>query len=419
MTVGVEFCCGAIVTILLASAALADDAPEPRVARVKMELRSGDNVTDIVEQGDLLTVVGEQGPAYVVLTFEGRRGLVQKVNAVKLAEAVEVYDQLLKDKPQEGRIYNQRAAAWWARGDRQRALADFDKAIQLGYTQSHAFTSRGMFQAAAGNIDAALADFGQAIAKDPKDEVPRINRAALYLTQNKVDEALGDYDAAVSLNPKKAGNYQQRAVAHKLKGNRDAALADFQKALELEPKNPAALMGRGLIYFATDQHEKAVADFSAVIELSPQSATAYNNRGFNRQLMGDEAGALADYEKALQLSPDYPLCLQNKAWLLATSPTDKLRDGKRAIQAALKACELNKYQDPGDLKALAAAYAEAGQFAEAIGWQEKAMKLLPAEEQAEEQKVLEQLLDKKPLRETYDKPAVATASGRSNGQSPD
>lgn len=387
------------LAFVLPLAALAQDQTEPRVARVQMQLKFGDDVVDVIEPGELLTVVGEQDQAFVILTHPGRRGLVEKVNAVKLSEAVEIYDGLIKVNPKEGRIYTQRATAWWARGDNRRALADFDQAIQLGYVEPHAFTSRGMFHTAVGNIDAALKDFGRAIEKNPQDEVPHINRAAVYLAQNKIDLALADYARAIELSPKKADNYQQRAVAHRRKGDMDSALADFNKALALDPKHVASLMGRGYIWFQQDKHRDAVADFSAAIALAPNSAAAYNNRGFNQQLLGDGKSALADYDRALQLAPDYALCSQNKAWLLATSPDDALRSGPEAVKAALKACELNKYQVAADLKALAAAYAENGQFELAIGWQEKAIQLSSVDDKADEEKVLEQYKDKRPYRE--------------------
>jgi len=382
-----------------AALAAAQEPAEPRVARVQMQLKSGDEIVDVIEQGDLLTVMGEQERAYEVLTYQGRRGLVSKVNAVKLAEAVEIYDQLIKAKPMEGRLYTQRAMAWWARGDQQRAIADFDQAIQLGYQASHAFTSRGMFHTSAGHIDAALSDFGRAIEIDPKDEVPYINRAAIYMSQDKYDLALQDYDAAIRLKPNKAGNYQQRVMAHKMKRDLDAALADFNKALELDPKHVPALLGRGFIWYEQDKHQQAIADFSAVIALAPNSATAYNNRGYNRQLLGDPKGALQDYERALELAPDYALCYQNKAWLLATSPDDSLRNGKVAVLVALKACDLNKYKDPSDLRALAAAYAENQQFDLAIGWQEKALSLSPDSDKAEAETILELYKNKQPYRE--------------------
>src|SRR5262245_23268778 len=185
-----------LCTVALVGLVSAEDY-EPRVARVQMQLKFGDDIVDIIEPGELLTVVGEQQQGFVILTHPGRRGLVEKANAVKLAEAVEIYDELIKQSPKEGRLYTQRAAAWWARGERQHALADFDKAIQLGYVEPHAFTSRGMFHTAVGNLDAALKDFGEAIEKSPSDEVPRINRAAVYISQNKLDLAVADYTRAI------------------------------------------------------------------------------------------------------------------------------------------------------------------------------------------------------------------------------
>ena len=373
---------------------------EPRVARVQMQLKFEDDIIDVIEPGELLTVVGEKENGFVILTHPGRRGLVEKVNAVKLSEAVEIYDELIKESPKEGRLFTQRAAAWWARGERERALKDFDQAIQLGYVEAHAYTSRGLFQTAMGNMDAALVDFGKAIEKNDKDEVAYINRAAVYMAQNKIDSSIADYSKAIELNPKKADNFQQRAVAYKMKGDLDSALADFNKALELSPKHVPALMGRGYIWYQLEKHKQAVEDFAAVIAIDPKSAAAYNNRGFNLHRLGDGTAALADYNKAVELAPEYALAYQNKAWLLATSPDDALRNGKEAIKAALVACELNKYKNAADLKALAASYAENGEFELAIGWQEKAIEASAAEDKPLEQKVLEQYQDKVPFRET-------------------
>src|SRR5262245_3935848 len=113
--------------------ALGQAPPEPVVARLQMQILENGETVETIEKGDLLTVVGERDQAYVVLTLKGARGRVDKVNAVKMAEAVEVYDELIAASPQEGRLYTLRAAAWSARGERDKALADFDKAIQLGY----------------------------------------------------------------------------------------------------------------------------------------------------------------------------------------------------------------------------------------------------------------------------------------------
>jgi hypothetical protein len=62
------------------------------------------------------------------------------------------------------------------------------------------------------------------------------------------------------------------------------------------------------------------------------------------------------------------------AWNLATGP-ENLRDGKRAITHAKKACELTDYRNPGALETLAAAHAEAGNFKEAVRWQKEAIQI--------------------------------------------
>src|SRR5436853_2500720 len=118
---------------------------EPRVARVQMQLKFGDDLIDVIEPGELLTIVGEQEKGFVILTHPGRRGLVEKVNALKLSEAVEIYDELIKANPKEGRLYTQRAAAWWARGDRKKALGELEMATQPGHPEPCAITRSARF----------------------------------------------------------------------------------------------------------------------------------------------------------------------------------------------------------------------------------------------------------------------------------
>jgi Tfp pilus assembly protein PilF len=99
--------------------------------------------------------------------------------------------------------------------------------------------------------------------------------------------------------------------------------------------------------------------------------------------IGKHAEALADYEKAYQLNKEDSGLLNNFAWVLATSPVDKVRNGRRAIELAAEACRLTDYKQAHILSTLAAAYAEAGDFDKAKEFSQKAVdegreKLKPA-----------------------------------------
>ena len=87
---------------------------------------------------------------------------------------------------------------------------------------------------------------------------------------------------------------------------------------------------------------------------------------------GDFAGAIARYRLVLAARPDFVVALNNLAWLLATRPEASLRDGQEAVQLSEKACRLTRYCVPRLVGTLAAAYAEAGRFPEAVATARKA-----------------------------------------------
>ena len=375
------------------------DVPaDPVVARVEMKLALGQEVVDIIEKGDLLTVLEDRGDRYVIQTFKGRKGVVAKVNAVQLAESSEIYTQLIEASPEEGRLYTLRASAWWALGKQDKAVADFDKAIELGYDSAHAYSSRGLFLAAIGQLDKAVEDYTKAIEKEPSDETTVINRAAAYINLGKFDLAIADYDAVIKSKPDNAPFYQQRAIAKKLAGKLDEAIADFTITIEKDTESIPAFMGRGFLYFQQGKHEKAIEDFTKVIQLNPAASVAYNNRGFNLQQLGKDEEASADYSTAIRLAPVYGLAYQNRAWLLATSTNEKVRDPNEAVGAALKACQLSEYQNVSDIAALAAALASDGQFEKAVGWQEKVV----AQADPTQKEYTQAILERYKSKQTFD-----------------
>lgn len=370
---------------------------EPMVARVELRLTIGEKEVDVIEKGDLLTVLEERERTFLIRTFRGVKGGIEKANLVTLAESVETYDEVIKENPKVGRFYTLRGGAQWARGNTEKALADFDEAIKLGYVSANAYSSRALFLTATHAYEKAIDDFSKAIEKGDKSESIYVNRAAAYLQMNLVDEAIADYSAALQLNDKNAGVIQQRATALKVKGELDKAIVDFTQAIELSPNFIPAIMGRGYVYFQKGDHLKAVEDFSKVIELNGRAAVAFNNRGYNYQQLGKYKEALGDFKKAVELTPDYALAHQNLGWLLSTCKDESLRDPKTAIASATKACELNEYNDLSDLAALAASHAAAKEFPLAIGLQEKIVERAAAPQKPLAEKLLELYRNEKPF----------------------
>jgi tetratricopeptide (TPR) repeat protein len=359
---------------------------EPMVARVELRFTIGEKEVDLIEKGDLVTILEEREKSYLVRTFRGIKGGIEKVNLVTLAESVETYDALIKESPEVGRLHTLRAGAYWARGSTEKAMEDFDEAIKLGYDNANAYASRALFLTASGQYE-----------KGDKSEAVYINRAAAYLQMNKIEEAISDYDAAIQMNDKNAGVFQQRATAHKVNGSLEMAIADFTKAMELSPNFIPATMGRGYVYFQKGDHENAIKDFTKVIELNGRAAVAFNNRGYNYQQIGKASEAIADFNKAIELTPDYALAHQNRAWILAVCKDETLRNPKLAIESATKACELNQYNDLSDMAALAAAHAATKEFDMAIGIQEKIVERAPEGQKSLAQKILDLYKGNKPF----------------------
>ncbi len=122
---------------------------------------------------------------------------------------------------------------------------------------------------------------------------------------------------------------------------------------------------------------------------------------------------LTSFEYFLRLYPDEPNLLSAQAWVLSTSPVDKLRNGKQALEGALKSLANNGDSIPSRLDTLAAAYAETGDFAKAVQTQTQVVDMTDQEEKFVRR--LELYKTGKPYR---DVPSEASASSTAKRAKP-
>jgi tetratricopeptide (TPR) repeat protein len=266
------------------------------------------------------------------------------------------------------------------------------------------FYERGMLLAAKNQYDKGLADLEEAVWYEPKNVPVLLARASVYVAKADWAKAAADYDAALRINPKLAQAYYYRGVCNSQLTNYDQAIADFDQYLKSEPKDTRqkvrALVDRGTAYGKKDDVTHALADFEEALKLDPKSLEALHARGGMYLEKTEWDKAKADFEEAIKIEPKDPWAHNNLAWMWATSPDDKVRDGKKAVEYATKASELTDFKQYAIIDTLAAAYAEAGKFDDAMKWQKKAMELAPENEKKKMQERLELFQAKKPYRET-------------------
>ncbi len=241
---------------------------------------------------------------------------------------------------------------------------------------------RGLVELRQGHYQRAVDAFTIAIETVPHDFEALNNRGFARIYTGDYDGAIADCTKAIRFNPGSAKAYNNRGFAYIFQESYEAAIADFDRAIAINPRYVDAYSNRCLTWIRREDYDRAIADCSQALAINPRSAKSLYNRGFARDRQGDPAGALGDYIQALTVNPDYIEVYNNIAWILATSPDRRLRDGRRAVALAEKAAAHTP--DVNFMDTLATAYAEAGRFDEAVAMENRVISMLAANGAADE-----------------------------------
>ncbi|OYP36860.1 tetratricopeptide repeat protein [Rhodopirellula sp. MGV] len=230
--------------------------------------------------------------------------------------------------------------------------------------------------------DEALADLNKALAIQPRDPISLLQRAEIAINNNNLQGAKDDLRAAERIDPRVALIEQAIAVRCMIameEGRMSDAISELKKLIESNPDNLAWQLQLAGLYISDDRPRQAVDLMTAILDRDPKNVGALRTRADAYLNIGEHVKAIEDYDSAIAAIGDddantqLSSILNNLAWVLATSPEAKIRDGEKAVRLADRAVRLTEEKKPHILSTLAAAYAETGNFEKAIEWSTKAV----------------------------------------------
>jgi tetratricopeptide (TPR) repeat protein len=257
-----------------------------------------------------------------------------------------------------------------------------------------------------GKIDQANAEALKAVEVDPSNAAARGFHALSLGELGHDEEAIKEGEWAVELNPTSSAAHLDLAISTK-RSDQERAIAEARRAIQLGPENFSAYQFLMNCLFESHRYNEAADLGREWLAVVPYDAAAHSALGSALVENGDLVSAAPqlgyvmmlrpEYEQAhadlrqilLSLArepdglqrlreiaanaPDSPRMLDELAWLLATYPDSKSRDGTEAVRLAERACDLTERRIPALLDTLAAAYAETGDFPRAIRVAEEAL----------------------------------------------
>jgi tetratricopeptide (TPR) repeat protein len=280
----------------------------------------------------------------------------------ELDRAVAEFTKAIDINPQLAFLFVNRSLAYTSKGDTDRAIADANKAIEIDPNVAMAYASRSAAHGRSGDMDRALADAVRAVEIDPRLVFGYMARSDAYASRGDTDRALADAIKAVETNPTMVETYSHRAWVHVERGDHDLAIADASKAIEINSRHASAYAVRGAAYLVKGDNDRALADTSKAIELDPRSAYAHVSSGrvYARVVKNDLA--IAAYTRGIEIDPKNPEIYVERAAVYETKgltalaiadyytalqrPARSVREERAKAQARIRLVGLQKPSSP-------------------------------------------------------------------------
>lgn len=334
------------------------------------EMKQRKDVVGTIPKYSRLPVLSVSG-SWLWVEWEGKNGWLSRKEIVDEKRELEFLAGELKRDPKNPDALLAHAAAWLRNDKPDRAVVDLDQVLAVRKDDARALQLRGEAHSRLQQFREAVADYSEAIRLADEDAATLTKRGDAWVALGEDARGLKDYTRAIELDPNDGLAFGRRGTAKVLTGDYAAALADYNEAIRLNPEDWRAYAGRGFVLTKQGDAARAIEDYTQALRGDPHDVLALQNRGALYEQTGEYADAIADYRRGLAVRPAPAIFYRRLAWVLATCPDAELRDGKVAVEHAIKSCEASDWMNVDDFEALAAALAEVGRLEEAVRWQQK------------------------------------------------
>jgi tetratricopeptide (TPR) repeat protein len=211
-----------------------------------------------------------------------------------------------------------------------------------------------------------LAAYRELLRRDPQNPLRHDAVAELCLDAGQLADAIGEYRASLRLNADSAPTHYNLGYALAGTGQRDEAIAQFEAAVRIDPGYAQAHNNLGALLQLAGRSDEAFAHYRRAVELRPDNADAQANLGQALSTRGRWSEAVERFQAAIAAAPDQALALSGLAWIRATASNPTFLNPSEAVTLAEHADAVTGHRAASVLDALAAAYASAGRFDEAV-----------------------------------------------------
>jgi tetratricopeptide (TPR) repeat protein len=319
-------------------------------------------------------------------------------------DAIVVFEGALNLNPRSAEAESNLGAALSCLDKPDEAVPHLQEAIRLNPEHSMAHFNLGNALLRKDRLPEAIEQFRITTQLNPHYAEAYSNLGLVLVKQRKPEEAAVEFRHALALQP---GLFTAHYGFGELlidQGKFDEAIEQLAEVLRLQPNHEPARVQLGIARASHGKLDEAVEAFSAALRLQPDDASAQYHLAAALASQHKTQEAIGHYREALRILPDFAEALNNLAWILAANPDAHVREGRQAVVLAERACKLTGYKQPIMVGTLAAAYAEAGRFDEAVTNAEKARTMAEQANQmelaAKNRALLDLYLSGQPARDT-------------------